>query len=145
MAPEEKLDFILRHYTTIAGRALSETALVNKFGGKEIRDGAELNQIVQKLFREGYLADGGVLSEKFELEETESTFYCLTFDGEVFIENGGYVQRKQDKIKADYAIETRNKRMERNDERLVLWTATLAIGSIGLLLCEALKIYWCRL
>lgn len=99
MAPQENLNLVLRYFTTINGRLASFGNLSDKFSGKEIRDDAELAQIVEKLERDKYLILRGEWEEKTKEYERVTNVFSLTFDGEIFILNDGYVRQSTDAIR----------------------------------------------
>src|SRR5580765_4822798 len=82
----------------------------------------DLNLILNKLKKDGFI-DVKNLLEGITLNGAS---YLINFDGLIFNDFGGYTQSYiNDNIKLK-AIEDQNQRMERNEERLVLWTKILA-------------------
>lgn len=76
--------------------------------------------------------------------ETITTVYSITFDGEVFNQEGGYeeqVKRKDAKFKLD---ESRIIQAEKNAERLNTFTLYLAFGTGALAAIEIFKLIFCK-
>jgi hypothetical protein len=85
-----------------------------------------LRLIVYKLEKDGYVRqfDNGC---------------SVTFEGIVFLENGGYIQKSIDESEVKKEIISRNQRMERNEARLVRWTRNLTIGTAAIVLWEIIR------
>lgn len=83
----------------------------------------------EKLIKDGYIY------------EFWSNHYRLTFEGYVFIQDGKYGTLRERERLENAAELSRNERMERNEERLALWTKILGIGTVALVLVETL-VHW---
>lgn len=135
LSPEEKLNMVLLIFVNTPGRLRTHQSLYGLFK-KGISDDAELVQIIKKLQKDELISYGG----EFPIDDVQtSDCYVLTYDGELFISNGGYVyqsaleRQKQDSTK-------RLERAARNNTlALSLGTGAIALGTIGLLIWEMVK------
>ena len=100
LTPDEKLNLILEYYQRIDSRGLTFAKMSEQFSGKQIRNDTELFQIVSKLEIDSYLKSKDGLEETFKGYFTLTSIYMLTVEGELFIQNGGYVQKTK-KIKKE--------------------------------------------
>jgi len=100
-----------------------------------------LAAIIDKLIKDGYLTlsyaeQGGVqvIKPSYEL-------YSISYDGMLFIEDGGYTQKFIDDINTRIKTERYAKVASRNDTILSVGTIALAIGTFFLAFIEILKWY----
>jgi len=136
LEPSEKLDAVLKHLNTIypaRSPSLGITDILNK--AKNLGWGTRhVDSILNKLINEGYV--------EFEVQEKMSrgisghknteTFYQITFDGQEFIERGGYTRQRQVDLK--FASEEENLKTLENrlKKKTVIQNRWLvAIGSVA--------------
>ena len=113
----EKLDFVLDKYN------IRNIAPDNLLIRKTIIDFNEEEDIIYKLKKDGYI-------------QYADSKYSITYDGRVFINDGGYVKQNQKEKTLLDEINGRNKRAERKEDRLNFWTMWLAIGTFALVIIE---------
>ena len=115
---------------------------------KVIEDRRLIEQILVKLTNDGYLSTQEYYAFAGEKVADSGNHYVLTFDGEVFYEQGGY---KADFLKNQkYTLLIENERkhnlkvadnMEANAKRLNRLTFWLSIGTGILALIEIIKLF----
>ena len=66
-----------------------------------------------------------------QMQAREGMTIRRNFDGDLFIESGGYTKQKVDRDKAIQDASLINQRIEKNEERLVKWTKNLFWGTLG--------------
>jgi|GEM_PF-5690537 len=75
------------------------------------------------------------------LERFPESKFCLSEDSIFFIEEGGYAEKyKRDLLISDI-LRNEKETMKKNERRLILWTAAVAVGAIGLVLWEMYKTF----
>jgi hypothetical protein len=78
-------------------------------------------------------------------EVTHPDSYVISFEGILFKENGGYIEKNRRDAIAVQATGDQNQRMERNEVLLVTWTRRLAIATLiaagFLIIWDALKVF----
>ena len=106
----------------------------------------ELDLILEKLERDLFLIEKPTFYDGNPKDITPRKVYHITWEGRLFIENGGYVQKN---INESISLEIQNNEIQRrirNDRFLVRGTIWVAIGTIGLLIVEILnhhsELYW---
>jgi hypothetical protein len=120
----ENLDRVLASFNRISESPLSFTEIEQGLDFQIALQ--ELDAIVLKLAKDGYITPKEVIS-KSPINEYR---YYLSFDGLMFLEQGGYVGELNYKLAKEKAISDQNQRMERNEELLVKWTKRLSYMTI---------------
>jgi len=146
MKPEEQLDSILTYLDNIDNRLIYVSIDHIYKDSKTTLDFKTVDMIVEKLRNDRYV------SEKTESAlgiEPAYQVYRITFHGKLFLSRGGYKQQIIDEREAADSLAAQNRRTERNEERLVLWTRNLfwgtvavAIGAIGLIVWEIWQYFY---
>ncbi len=142
---DEKLNLVLSEFLTETGRLLSFNNLSKKFSGKEIKNDAELSQIIDKLKKDNYLVDTNLMVEEVT-EHTKSIdyTYILTFEGEMFIESGGYVAKKDKDIQERERISNIETQSQRTSKQMLNTTIILAVGTALLVIVDLLS-HWSQI
>lgn len=100
-------------------------------GGYETpNSGYILLRMIDKLVKDKYISFQLMPLSKPEAERIK--YYEITFEGGFFIKNTGYVKQHND-------TNFEKNRIKKQDEQIRLLTMFLAIGSIGVLIIEALR------
>lgn len=137
-----QLDHVLKVLSADRGNSslVDILKLVNK--KSQTLEGDDLVRILNKLVKDGYI-EFEDFTQKYAYQEdmVERRFY-ISFEGKYFIDNqGGYKQKQADDDAMRRKIEIENKRNEFNQKLLVIGTFGTAIGAVGLIAWEIVKVF----
>jgi len=130
------LDEFLKIFKELEQRAYNPIQLQNEFYKRnqefqKVWTNELTTEVIVKLKSDGYVRNYTDSYNETPLFKGDVKYYILTFEGLMFIENGGYEQREfkeTQKITNQIAY---NARMERYSSRLANWTEYLTYGTIG--------------
>jgi len=137
-SPYTKLDSVLKYLikNEIFLYEFTVEGSFEKLGIHEVKNMYELRQILDKLVKEGYVKTKAFVPNT-AFDEIVVTAYSITFDGEFFINNGGY--EMQSKILAK-----QNSQTKRNELLVILGTWLAGIGALSLTLWEIYKTFYIK-
>ena len=154
---EECLDIILRKLVENwdlpqeQRTSLKGEELLSEFGlSDNLKKHEFFKRLIRRLIKDDYAEPVGKeeLNPGDDLSKYENAT-LITIEGLYFItKEGGYEKQKTEKLRVKTIEDSRNQKMERNDERLVSWTKWLTYGTIaaaaaalGLLLWDFIKYF----
>lgn len=137
MTSLEKLDYVLRR--TKDEWSYKDVKYSFTQSQTDTLDTHTLNLILNKLHRDGYI--DFMAGERYVTMQEASDGISIrrNFDGDLFVEAGGYSKQKSDKETIIQDSVLMNQRMERNAQDLVSWTKSLTAATI---LAAALIVGW---
>jgi len=123
---EEKLDMVLRYVVSLGKDDLltRDSIAYNMDAGSHVK---EISEVLLKLYKDGYV---------HTQNEMGLSSYVSNFDGRIFIQNGGYVRKKEtDDETANIIVRNENRRL-RNDHLLIVGTWFAGIAALLLFLWQ---------
>jgi hypothetical protein len=140
----EKIDHVFEWLYLNSGTNPNLHDIKTGLANKDI-DIGEIRDILLKLKNDNfiYCEFSGNLNHSYH----DNAHFLINFEGKYFYETVGSFSEKirLERVKL-YAIDAQNRRMERNEERLIQWTKYLfygtvavAVGAVGLVIWEILK------
>jgi hypothetical protein len=138
----QKLDSVLSIFDPNSTyRGINNLKIKELLKEKKIDIGERLlTEILHKLVKDNYLrievADAMVGTQTFK----NISYYLLTFEGELFQTNGGYLEEARARDERRRWEDRLLENGERNGERLNTLTLILAIGTVGLAVIEIIKL-----
>jgi hypothetical protein len=134
LSPLERLDLVLKSIAQhsnpdIDMQMLYSRITQNNFNSAFVDGWIGVDKAVKKLLKDGFISeairDATHIDEKGEKTEYKIAWYSITFEGEVFLEQGGYISRsRKETILADL-------------QSVQTWA--IAVGTLGLLIWEIWK------
>jgi len=125
--PEALLDSVL---TFLAQLPDEDGKLVDEISAALTIPLKDTFEIVRKLEKDGFAI------RDYITDPVDASPYWSTFDGRIFIENGGYIRRKQvDDEKTEIIVRNESQRL-RNDHLLIVGTWFAGIAALLLLLWQ---------
>lgn len=136
----EKLDYVLvntghqRNYADVINDLCNDAVLnIDEHNLKLI-----LNKLVEDMYIDFIYGHRFVMGE----EAHDGMQIRRNFNGDLLLEQGGYVGEANVKRRKEEISELAIARTERNERLLMRWTAAVAVGAIGLVLWEAYKYFF---
>ncbi len=123
---EERLDKILEFAKSFNDRNFNRLQLNQEFRDKYFYS---LDLLLNYLIEEGFITEPRPLVTNDGERIVETLHYTLKLKGEMF---KGYAQTREERL-------SETKRIKKQDDQIRLLTLLLAIGSIGVLIIEAMK------
>ena len=141
--PIQKLDEVLNFLNK---NHESQHAVINVQKGLSIKlDESTVGMILDKIVRDGYAEMRNVPYEKpiikEDIIETSAYTYVITFEGQLFLQEGGYGQKASDNILHLASLETDDRLRKRNEKLLSKGTIWLAVLTGALVATEVL-VHW---
>lgn len=126
MNPDQKLNLVLQ-YLKHRGGIVSIIDIIATLVGHGIETTLELRQILQELITEKYVAEEGT----YPIDDVNSIQqFTLTFKGEKFIDQNGYVQQTANNLLHQRKIHDLEYFQKVQSKVLVVLTALIAFGTL---------------
>lgn len=138
MNPLEKLDRVLDILLQFEG--ISFLFLMQEIRKRNLHiENQEAMLILKKITKDGYAE---LISEKGEISGKPIIATCvISFEGKVFIEQGGYVKKEANDNLYSEQVRIENRRNQLNQKLLVCGAIGAALGAIGLVAWEMYKTF----
>ncbi len=140
----EKLDFILQMFipkqdATSMSYSYKDIQTII-LGDKMNFNANEVKRILYKLIKDGFLSlDEHRAKREATFKEIGFSYYQITFEGEVFLQQGGYTEKERIKNINLKNLETEIRIRKRNEKVTAISAILAAVGAAGYFLLELWK------
>ena len=153
--PEQKLDSVLnllsetKHTINIKGSSVNALDIgeigifINK--SEQTISENEIYLIIDKLYKDEYISyyeTNNKVDKLFAAYVLDRNYYYITFEGRVFLKEGGYVQKEKDKILERAVYESEFNRRKWIDRLIVFGTIFAGLGASALVIWEMYKYFY---
>ena len=143
----KQIDGLLNYLYSDRGNSSFESILSGLNAIEESKDiaGDELLRMLNKLIRDGFVHFEDIpagYDDPFTKAPIKFRRYSISFDGKLFIEQGGYTQQAIRRNAESIRVETLERFQKATADRMTYLTIILAAGALIAALYYLVELYW---